>query len=149
LRATVNLIGSGSLAPLGHPDERDRFVREPGLAEVAVEELLRHTSPVEIATPRLTRENVGFGSVTIPRGEFVGVVLGSANHDEALRRARDAGPRARSQPARRLRHGPPLLPRGQPDTAGGGIALETLFRLPTLRLTVPADAVRWRKTLPL
>ena len=79
---TVNLIASGTLALLEHPEQMKRLVYEPSLAKPAVEELLRHTSPVEMATERYTREDVEIGGTTIPRGELVLAVLGSANRDE-------------------------------------------------------------------
>ncbi len=53
--ATVNLIGSGVLALLGHPEQLDRLRRAPELLKPAVEELARFTSPVEVATERYAR----------------------------------------------------------------------------------------------
>lgn len=41
---TVNLIGSGVLALLEHPDEIVKLRGEPSPIKPAVEELLRHTS---------------------------------------------------------------------------------------------------------
>ena len=86
---TVHLIGSAALALLQHPDQRARFVSEPGLTNSAIEELLRYTSPVEMTTPRIAREDVTLASVTIPRGEWVvgGPGLGQP------RRVRVQGPR--------------------------------------------------------
>ena len=80
---TVNLIATGTLALLQNPQQRDRLQQNPALAESAIEELLRYTSPLEIASVRLTLEEVTIGSVTLPRGELVLAVLGSANHDES------------------------------------------------------------------
>jgi cytochrome P450 len=81
---TVHLIGSAVLALLQHPDQRARFVTEPGLTHSAIEELLRYTSPAEMTTPRIAREDVTLSSVTIPRGAWVIAVLGSANRDESV-----------------------------------------------------------------
>ena len=55
---TVNLIGSGMLALLEHPDQLERLRRDPSLIKPAVEELLRFTSPVETGTERFAREDV-------------------------------------------------------------------------------------------
>ena len=52
---TVNLIGNGTLALLEHPDQMDKLRNAPALIKPAVEELLRYTSPVEIATERDAR----------------------------------------------------------------------------------------------
>ena len=62
----MNLVASGVLALLDHPDQRARFERDPERAETGVEELLRFTSPVEVTPPRVTREAVTLGGVTIP-----------------------------------------------------------------------------------
>jgi cytochrome P450 PksS len=79
---TVNLIASGTLALLEHPEQTERLRHDPSLVKPAVEELLRYTSPVEIATERYAREDVEIEGTTIPRGELVLAVLGSANRDE-------------------------------------------------------------------
>jgi cytochrome P450 len=79
---TVNLIASGVLALLEHPEQAEALRSDPSLTKPAVEELLRYTSPVELATERYAREDVEIAGTTIPRGERVLAVLGSANHDE-------------------------------------------------------------------
>jgi cytochrome P450 len=148
---TVNLIGSGALALLQHPDQRDRLVRDPALAGPAVEELLRYTSPVEIMPPRVTRTAVTIGGTAIPGGAYVAAVLGSANRDESQFRDPDTLDLSRD-PNRHLAFG-----LGAHVCLGaalarleGEIALTTAFRrFPGLRLAVPADTLRWRRTLPL
>ena len=148
---TLHLIGSAALALLEHPDQRARFVNEPGLSNSAIEELLRYTSPVEITTPRIPRENVTLASVTIPRGELVIGVLGSANHDESVFKdpetldlARDPNPHVAFGRGRHFCLGASLA------RMEAQIALTTLFaRLPDLRLAQPAESLRWRKLLPL
>lgn len=47
---TVHLIASGTLALLQHPEERARFAQDASLAERAIEELLRYTSPLDMTT---------------------------------------------------------------------------------------------------
>ncbi len=148
---TTHLVGSAALALLQHPDQRARFVSEPGLATSAIEELLRYTSPAEMATPRIAREDVTLGSVTIPRGAWVVAVLGSANRDEsvftapdALDLARDPNPHVAFGQGRHFCLGASLA------RMEAQVALTTLFaRVPGLRLTQPADSLRWRKLLPL
>jgi cytochrome P450 len=148
---TVNLIASGALALLQHPEQRDRFVRDPGLVEPAVEELLRYTSPVEITPPRLSREDGKIGSVNIPRGALVAAILGSANRDEeqfANPEVLDLGRAPNRHVA--FGHGPHFCLGASLARMEGQIELSTLFRLrPDVRLAQRPDSLRWRKILPL
>ena len=148
---TAHLIGSAALALLQHPEQRARIVTEPGLAHSAIEELLRYTSPGEMATPRIAREDVTLASVTIPRGAWVIAVLGSANRDESVFRdpetldlARDPNPHVAFGQGRHFCLGASLA------RMEAQIALTTLFaRFPGLRLAQPAESIHWRKLLPL
>jgi cytochrome P450 len=79
---TVNLIASGALALMEHPEQLEKLKYDPQLIKPAVEELLRYTSPVEIATERYARADLEVSGTEIPRGEMVLGVLGSANRDE-------------------------------------------------------------------
>lgn len=148
---TVSLISSGALALLEHPRQRALFIENPGLTESAVEELLRYTSPVEMTPPRLAREDVTIGSVTIRRGDLVSAVLGSANRDASQFRDPDTLDITRD-PNRHLSLGQGVhFCLGAPlARMEAQIALTTLFhRFPALRLARPAEALRWRNLLPL
>jgi len=148
---TVHLISSGTLALLQHPGERARFVGDLGLAESAIEELLRYTSPVEMTPPRVALEDVTLGSVTIPKGGLVSSVLGSANRDEsqfAEPERLDLGREPNKHVAFGVGHhfclGASLA------RLEARIALQTLFRRwPAMRLSQPAESLRWRPALPL
>ena len=144
---TVNLIASGTLALLQHPDQLGRLRRDPSLIKPAVEELLRYTSPVEVATERFAREDVAVAGATIPRGALVLAVLGSANRDEAQFTAPGTLDLARD-PNRHLAFGlgghyclgAPLA------RLEGQIAIATpLRRRPDLRLAGAPGALRWRR----
>jgi cytochrome P450 len=80
---TVNLIASGTLALLTHPEEKTRLRQDPSLLPAAVEELLRFTNPVNHANDRFTTQDVPVGDVVIPAGEWVFPVTSSANRDPA------------------------------------------------------------------
>src|SRR6185295_9762612 len=80
---TVNLIGSGTLALLEHPDQMALLRQKPELIKDAVEELVRYVSPVEQATERYAREDVTLHGVTIPKGQLILAVIASANRDES------------------------------------------------------------------
>ena len=79
----MNLIASGTLALLEHPKQFERLRDDPTLVSSAVEELLRFSSPVEIATERYATHDLELHGQTIPRGGLVLAVLGSANRDGA------------------------------------------------------------------
>ena len=146
---TVNLIASGTLALIQHPQQRDRLQQNPALAEPAIEELLRYTSPGDIATIRIAREEVTIGCVTIPLGELVLAVLGSANHDESQFPDPETLDITR-EPNRHLAFGQGVhFCLGAPlARLEGQIALTTLFRrFPNLRLAEAPESLRWRKGL--
>jgi cytochrome P450 PksS len=144
---TVNLIGSGVLTLLQRPEEWNRLRRDPSLVRPAVEELVRFTSPVEVATERYAREDVAIAGVPIRRGEMVLGLIGSANRDGAHFAAPDVLDVARD-PNRHLGFG-----LGAHYCVGAPLArLETqiaitslLEQAPELRLAVRPDALRWRK----
>src|SRR5262249_21282711 len=72
---TTNLIGSGVLALLQHPDQLSRLRSDPALLPSAVEELLRFCAPVVTSTLRYAAEDVTLGGVVIPKGGMVFIVI--------------------------------------------------------------------------
>jgi cytochrome P450 len=77
---TMNMIAHGVMALARHPDQRRRLESEPGIWNNALEELLRYVSPVQ-GLARTTTRDVELHGVTIPEGDQVLVLYGSANHD--------------------------------------------------------------------
>jgi len=148
---TVNLIGSGLLALLEHPDQMEILRREPSLIKSAVEELLRYTAPVFMSTERYARENVTIHGVTIPRGEMTFGVLGSANRDETVFQNPDRLDITR-EPNRHLSFGQGIhFCLGAPlARMEAQIAVNTVFgRMPDLRLKVSPQRLRWRPSMIL
>ncbi len=80
---TVNLVGNGALALLRHPDQLERLRRDPSLAPLAVEELLRYDSPVHL-TARIATTGLAVADVPVPRGDQVIALVAAANHDPAV-----------------------------------------------------------------
>ena len=79
---TRNAITGGVKALIEHPDQRDRLAADPiGLAETAVEELLRWTSPV-IQFARTCTRDFELGGTTVRTGDTVVLWYPSANRDE-------------------------------------------------------------------
>src|ERR687890_2101048 len=147
---TANLIASGTLALLEHPEQTERLRRDPSLVKPAVEELLRYTSPVEMATERYAREDAEIGGRRIPRGGLVLAVLGSANRDERHFEDPDVLDIARD-PNRHLAFGRGGVHHcvGAPlARMEGQIAIGALLRrFPRSRLAVPPETLRWRRGL--
>ncbi len=148
---TINLIGNGVLALLEHPAELGRLRENPDLIKPAVEELLRYDSPVQMANERYAREEVTIAGVTIAPGETVHAMLGSANRDERQFERPDDLDITR-EPNRHLSFGQGVhYCVGAPlARLEGQIAINTLLqRFPDLRLAVPPQAPRRRRSLGL
>jgi len=148
---TVNLIGSGVLALLEHPDQMEKLRRDPSLIKPAVEELLRFTAPVFMSTERYAREDVTIHGVTIPHGEMTFGVIGSANRDENVFENPDALDITR-EPNKHLSFGQGIhFCLGAPlARLEAQIAINTLLlRVPDLRLKGPSESLRWRPSMIL
>lgn len=142
---TSNLIATGTLMLLDHPDQLAKLKADPGLVPAAVEELLRFNGPATIAGPRFATEDMEFAGQQIRRGDVLFPVLLSANRDESqFTRPEDL------DIARKLeRHlafgygihtclGAPLA------RLEGSIAFATLLRrMPNLHLNVPRESITW------
>ncbi|WAS89867.1 cytochrome P450 family protein [Nannocystis punicea] len=145
---TVNLIGNGTLALLEHPEQLALLRAQPELGPSAVEELLRFTNPVQMPSPRFAGEDITLHGRTIPRGARVTALIGSANRDE------EAFPRADELDLRRTPNRHVAFGHGVHYCVGaplarleGRIALDALLqRFPRLRLAVPREQLKWRKT---
>jgi cytochrome P450 PksS len=148
---TVNLIGSGTLELLQHPDQMEKLRRDPTLIKSAVEELLRYTAPVFMSTERYAREDVTIQGVTIPRGEMSLGVIGSANRDGTVFENPDTLDIER-EPNKHLSFGQGIhyclgaaLARLEAQ-----IAINTLLeRMRKLRLKGSPESLRWRRSLIL
>jgi cytochrome P450 len=64
-----------------HPEQRRALVEDPARIPAAVEEALRYEAPLQVAG-RTTTRDVQLHGVTIPAGQRVFLVYGSANRDE-------------------------------------------------------------------
>lgn len=80
---TMNMIANAIIVLGENPDERRKLVREPARWPQALEEILRFVSPVQ-GLARATTRDVPIGDATIPKGDQVLLLYGSANHDETV-----------------------------------------------------------------
>jgi cytochrome P450 len=80
---TMNLIGNAMVTLLTRPEQLALLRGNPELLPAALEELVRHDSPVQASMLRFTVTPVELAEVTIPAGEYVLVSNLAANHDPA------------------------------------------------------------------
>jgi cytochrome P450 len=78
---TTNLMGNVTHALFEHPDVLREVAADPSRAAALVDEGLRYDSPVQVVF-RTTTQDTEIRGVRIPKGEYVGAFLGSANRDE-------------------------------------------------------------------
>ncbi len=79
---TVNLLGSGTVLLLQHPDQLARLRADPALWSTAVDEVLRYESPVQL-TARFAVRPTEVAGHRLPTGGLVVAMLGGANRDPA------------------------------------------------------------------
>ncbi len=80
---TTNLVANGLLSLLRAPEEMRRLRGDLSLLPSAVEEILRHESPLQMVG-RIAREDLEIAGARIGKGEVIALVLGSANHDPSV-----------------------------------------------------------------
>jgi len=80
---TRNLITTGMVALLEHPDQMERVRADLSRLPIAIEELLRHVTPVMQFVRRAERETEVAGQA-IAAGDHVLMVYSSANRDETV-----------------------------------------------------------------
>ncbi|APU18001.1 MULTISPECIES: cytochrome P450 [Actinoalloteichus] len=140
---TANMLGLGTFALLEDPEQADELRARPELLPDAVEELLRSLSVVDILL-RYATEDIELGGETISRGSSVIISMLAANRDP--RRFEDPD----ALDIRRRARGHLSFGHGIHQCLGQQLArIEMragfeglLHRFPTLKLAVPADAVR-------
>ncbi len=77
---STNLISSGLLTLLRHPEQLRMLLDDPALIPMASEELLRYESPIQ-HTARVAHEDFLLGGKMIRRGQSVVAVLAAGNRD--------------------------------------------------------------------
>ncbi|MGW5054291.1 cytochrome P450 [Actinokineospora sp. NPDC004072] len=148
---TANMLALGTFALLEHPDQLAALRADPGLADRAVEELLRHLSIIHAGPSRVATEDIEVGGVLIPKGASVMISVPTANRDAghwaegtALKLDRERGPHL-------------AFGHGVHQCLGQQLArvemtigfTKLLARLPGLRLAVPAEEVPLRTDMAI
>jgi cytochrome P450 len=80
--ATVNTTVLGWLDLFHHPDQLRLLVEAPERLRDAIEEMLRHDTPLQLFE-RWVLDDIEVGGTAIPRGSEVALLFGSANRDPA------------------------------------------------------------------
>lgn len=78
---TTNLLANAIVCLHEYPSAYEQLRNNPALLNLAIEEVLRYRSPVQILS-RFTTVDTQIGEQTIPAGQLVQVYIGSANRDE-------------------------------------------------------------------
>ncbi|MCJ7840876.1 cytochrome P450 [Lederbergia sp. NSJ-179] len=146
---TSNLIGTGTLMLLDHPNQLEKLKADLSLVPSAVEELLRFNGPATIVGPRYATEDIEIAGQQIKTGDMLLVIPASANRDET----QFTDPEELDIARKLNRHlafghgihaclGKPLA------RLEGDIAFTTLLkRMPNLRLSVPRESITWSFSL--
>jgi cytochrome P450 len=143
---TVNLVGSGAVALLTHPQQLAKLQADPTLAKNVVEETLRYWGPVDFVGRRFAREDLQLAGASIKRGEEVTVSLAAANHDPRRFADPETFDITREEANRHVAFGKGIhVCLGAPlARVEGQVAFETLVRrYPRLRLAVPEEELAW------
>ncbi|ONI85801.1 cytochrome [Actinosynnema sp. ALI-1.44] len=78
---TANMLGLGTFTLLTHPDQLALLRDDPGLAENAVEELLRYLTIIHFGTIRTAAEDLELDGQLIKAGDPISISLPAANRD--------------------------------------------------------------------
>jgi cytochrome P450 PksS len=144
---TTHLI-SGSVYELaGNPALRDWLEQDWSRLNLAIEELLRFVSPVQLSKPRFVRRDIELDGVRLKQGERIMAMVAAANMDPQANERPDRLDLER-RPNRHLAFGTGIhfCLGHQLARIEGACALRALFqRWPKLELAVDPAQVRWRR----
>jgi cytochrome P450 len=148
---TTNMIGIGTLLFLHHPEQLAAMRDDPAVVAGAVEELLRHVSPVQFSPRRVALEDVELGGVTIRKGEGLFALTPAANRDPSVFAEPDRFDIHRDA-SHHIAFG-----YGIHQCLGQMLArieLQVIFpilfqRLPNLRLAVPTAEIRFKNDMQI
>jgi cytochrome P450 len=133
-----NLIGNTLHRLLTH----DRYAREGGLIDEALDDTLWENPPMSNYAPHYPATDVDFAGQRLQAGDLVMVSFAAANTGPALSESRQAGSN-RAHLA--WSAGPHACPSKEPARHITVTAIEHLFnQVPDLELAVPEDSLTWR-----
>jgi hypothetical protein len=139
-QTTADLISSGTVALLRHPDQLALLREQPELMPRAVHELLRYCTPTHVARMRYATEDIEVGGVLVRKGEAIRPALVAGNYDprkfdEPNRLDITRAPDGRLETHLAFSHGPHYCLGAALARLEGEVAFEALLRrLPGLTL---------------
>lgn len=142
----VHQIGNGLAALLARPRLLARLRKERALLPSTVDELVRFSSPSQLAIRRFATVDVTIGGITVPAGDTVMLSLASADRDPGRFADPDVlDPRREDNPHLGFGHGPHYCLGAPLARIEIEVGLAALFdRYSELALAVPCDCLRWR-----
>lgn len=142
---TASMISHGVLALLEHPGEFERLRDDPSLSARAAEELVRYLG-VGAGLLREVAEDTEIAGQPVKAGDYVVLAVQSANRDPALYPDADRLDVGRASGAHLgFGHGPHQCVGQQLARLELATVLATLpRRMPSLRLAVPFDEIRFK-----
>ncbi len=81
--STTNMIGTGLLLLLEHPEQWQTLCEHPEYIPQTVEEILRYDAPIQMFARTTTRE-VTINGITLPEDASLLLLYGSGNRDEGV-----------------------------------------------------------------
>ncbi|MBP0456591.1 cytochrome P450 [Streptomyces montanisoli] len=147
--SSAYFVCNTALLLLTHPEQRAAVRADPRLMEAVVEEGLRLEGSVKVPTWRFANQDFELAGAEVRRGDPVLALLNSAGRDPAVVDDPDSFRLDRGAcPHLAFSHGIHHCLGAAVGRLESRVALSTLFgRLPDMRLTVPADELRWRDNL--
>ncbi|MDZ5781970.1 cytochrome P450 family protein [Marinococcus luteus] len=146
---TSNLIATGTMELLDHPEELEKVKEDPGLVPSAVEELLRFNGPSTSVGPRYATQDTEIAGQQIAKGDMILIIVKAANRDEEkFTEAEDL--EIERSIDRHLAFGQGLhMCLGAPlARVEGDVAFSNLFRrMPNLQLKYSRGEVEWNYAL--
>lgn len=80
---TVHLINNCVLTLMQHPDAKRELTDDWSKVDVAIDEVLRYCSPLQMGKPRFVIQDMDFFGRSMKRGEMITPLIASANYDPA------------------------------------------------------------------
>lgn len=143
---TTHLLSSGVWTLLSHPGSADAVrVMDEEARLIAVDELMRYCTPVQMTKPRFVKEDMAFEGRALKRGDRVFGFLAAGNMDPA----EFDNPQTLNLSRRPNRHvgfgsGPHVCLGIHLARLEGEVALDVLFRrYPALAIKGEAESVKW------